>query len=68
MDESGRMGRYILTGSQNFLLLERISQSLAGRTAILHLLPFSRSELAAAGAAAKELDSALIIAIGTSGL
>ena len=62
------MGRYILTGSQNFLLLERISQSLAGRTAILHLLPFSRNKLAAADAAAKELDSVLIIAIGTSGL
>lgn len=37
--------KFILTGSQNFLLLERISQSLAGRTAILHLFPFSMEEL-----------------------
>lgn len=38
-------GRFILTGSQHFLLLERISQSLAGRVAVLHLLPLSLSEL-----------------------
>ncbi|MBI2193754.1 MAG: ATP-binding protein [Planctomycetes bacterium] len=38
-------GRFILTGSQNFLLLANISQSLAGRCAILHLLPFSLAEL-----------------------
>lgn len=46
VDEAHRPGQFILTGSQNFLLIERISQSLAGRCAILHLLPFSRSELA----------------------
>lgn len=38
-------GRFILTGSQNFLLLQNISQSLAGRCAVLHLLPFTRAEL-----------------------
>ena len=38
-------GRFILTGSQNFLLLEKVSQSLAGRCAVLHLLPFSLAEL-----------------------
>jgi predicted AAA+ superfamily ATPase len=37
--------KFILTGSQNFLLLEKISQSLAGRTAIFHLFPFSMEEL-----------------------
>lgn len=36
---------FVLSGSQNFLLLEQISQSLAGRTAILKLLPFSLAEL-----------------------
>ncbi len=46
-DNSGQMGNYILTGSQNFLLLERISQSLAGRVAIFTLLPFSYEELEA---------------------
>ena len=45
VDENGSGGRFILTGSQNFLLMEKISQSLAGRCAILHLLPFSHSEL-----------------------
>ena len=39
------VGRFILTGSQNFLLLQSISQSLAGRCAVLHLLPFSLAEL-----------------------
>lgn len=38
-------GRYILSGSQHFLLLQSISQSLAGRCAVLHLLPFSLGEL-----------------------
>lgn len=46
VDEDDRMGRYVLTGSQNFLLLEKVSQSLAGRTALFQLLPFSRAELA----------------------
>ncbi|TET33095.1 MAG: ATP-binding protein [Planctomycetota bacterium] len=41
-----RTGQYILSGSQNFLLLQSISQSLAGRCAVLHLLPFSQAELA----------------------
>ncbi len=41
--------RFILTGSANFLLMERVSQSLAGRTAVLHLLPFSLAELAQGG-------------------
>lgn len=35
----------VLSGSQNFLLSEKITQSLAGRTAILKLLPFSMKEL-----------------------
>jgi len=45
VDQNDLPGQYILTGSQNFLLLEKISQSLAGRCAVHHLLPFSRSEL-----------------------
>lgn len=38
-------GRYILTGSQNLALLESVSETLAGRTAVLHLMPFSAREL-----------------------
>ncbi len=37
-------GRYLLSGSQNLLLLERVSESLAGRAAILHLMPLSNRE------------------------
>jgi predicted AAA+ superfamily ATPase len=45
VDDDPRPGHFILTGSQNLLLLDGISQSLAGRTRILHLHPFSLSEL-----------------------
>lgn len=44
-DEHDTPGMYVLTGSQNFLLSDRISQSLAGRVAIARLLPFSLGEL-----------------------
>lgn len=59
VDSSGRMGRYVLTGSQNFLLLEKITQSLAGRAAILHLMPFSAAEVQSAGLLAPTLDEVL---------
>lgn len=41
-------GRFVLTGSQNFLLLEKITQTLAGRVYMLELLPFSQKELSVA--------------------
>lgn len=44
-DLQNEEGMYILTGSQNMLLMNSIDQSLAGRVAILHLLPFSHYEL-----------------------
>jgi hypothetical protein len=43
--DENRQIHFILTGSSNFLLMEKISQTLAGRTAVLHLLPFSFEEL-----------------------
>jgi uncharacterized protein len=43
--DENRHVQFILTGSSNFLLMEKISQTLAGRAAILHLLPFSFEEL-----------------------
>jgi uncharacterized protein len=49
VDADGRMGLYLLTGSQQFGLLSGITQSLAGRTAFVELLPFSFHELAQAG-------------------
>ncbi|HEB99363.1 MAG TPA: ATP-binding protein [Thiotrichales bacterium] len=38
-------GQYLLTGSQNLLLMERVTESLAGRAAMLRLLPLSRREM-----------------------
>ena len=48
-DEANRNGLYLLTGSHQPRLLEAVSQSLAGRTALLELLPFSFGELSKAG-------------------
>jgi len=45
VDTNKQMGEFILTGSQNFLLMEKINQSLAGRVAIATLLPLSVKEL-----------------------
>ncbi|RTZ66842.1 MAG: AAA family ATPase [Aquificaceae bacterium] len=45
VDKHKQNGRYILTGSHQLQLKEAITQSLAGRTGILHLLPLSISEL-----------------------
>lgn len=44
IDDDPRPGRWILTGSQSLTMMESVSQSLAGRTTVLHLLPLARSE------------------------
>ena len=56
VDQSNKEGEFVLTGSQNFLLFEKISQSLAGRVAIIKLLPFSLTELRGAGIGTKDID------------
>jgi predicted AAA+ superfamily ATPase len=58
-DENPRPGRFVLTGSQQFGLLSRISQSLAGRVGIIQLLPFSIRELDAAAHPLPNLDQIL---------
>lgn len=45
VDQHGISGEFLLSGSQNFLLMESVSQSLAGRAAVLKLLPLSNREL-----------------------
>ncbi|CAG4988522.1 hypothetical protein DYBT9275_00100 [Dyadobacter sp. CECT 9275] len=45
VDESKKMGQFILSGSQNFQLLNNITQSLAGRVALFKLLPFDFEEM-----------------------
>jgi len=49
VDEHSEPGRFILTGSQQFEVMTTISQSLAGRTALLKLLPLTIDELSTAG-------------------
>jgi len=49
VDADNRPGRFVLTGSHQLELHAAISQSLAGRTGLLHLLPLSIAELSAAG-------------------
>lgn len=44
-DERRSAGQFVLTGSQHFLLMEKITQSLAGRIALFNLLPLSLEEL-----------------------
>jgi predicted AAA+ superfamily ATPase len=46
LDETNKKGLFILTGSNNFLMQESISQSLAGRIGYLELLPLSLAEIA----------------------
>lgn len=45
VDTAGRVGMFVLTGSNQFDILSGVSQSLAGRIALVTLLPFSLSEL-----------------------
>jgi uncharacterized protein len=57
VDSDRRMGRFILTGSSQFALIEAVTQSLAGRSSLLTLLPFSLGELQAVQRAPTKLDT-----------
>ncbi|MCC5786618.1 MAG: ATP-binding protein [Phycisphaerales bacterium] len=59
IDEDPAPGRWILSGSQNFALLESVSQSLAGRSAVLHLLTLTRGEIARFPGPTRTLDELL---------
>ena len=56
VDLENKEGMYMLAGSHNFLLMQSISQSLAGRAAILKLLPFSHKEMSEGDILAKAVD------------
>lgn len=60
IDADPKPGRWILTGSQNLALLESVSQSLAGRSSVLHLLPLARSEVIRFKRHPKTLDEAIL--------
>lgn len=49
VDQQEEMGRYYLTGSQNFSVLREVAESMAGRVAVLHLDPFTPLEIANLG-------------------
>ena len=60
VDASGVMGQFVLTGSHNLSLLASVTQSLAGRTALVELLPFSIAELRDAKLLASDYPSQMI--------
>jgi predicted AAA+ superfamily ATPase len=58
VDADPQPGRFILTGSHQFELMTQVSQSLAGRTAVLRLLPFTLAEVQRLRGGAPSLDLA----------
>ena len=60
VDLEGSMGKYILSGSNNFLLMQSVSQSLAGRSAIFNLAPLSISELAVTDYYTKDVNKLML--------
>jgi predicted AAA+ superfamily ATPase len=59
VDDDPRPGRFVLTGSQQFEMLSKVGQSLAGRSAIGRLLPLSTGELDRAGLLADDYEELL---------
>ncbi|MEZ4268899.1 MAG: ATP-binding protein [Myxococcota bacterium] len=59
VDRDPRPGRFILTGSEHLSLTQATSQSLAGRTAMMHLLPLSWRELQSTPFAAEDLNTTM---------
>ncbi len=59
-DESGEMGQYILSGSQNFHLIKSMTQTLAGRVALFRLLPFDFQELESENLIAKKYNASCL--------
>jgi uncharacterized protein len=61
LDTNTKRGQFILTGSNNFLLQEQISQSLAGRAGYLELLPLSYAELQKAKLATENINHHILM-------
>lgn len=59
-NHSKKSNLFVITGSQNLLLLESVSQTLAGRIAFIQLLPFSLAELSTTSSKKQSLDSFLL--------
>jgi predicted AAA+ superfamily ATPase len=61
IDSKSKEGMYLLAGSHNFLMMQSIGQSLAGRTAILKLLPFSHQEMKNGGVLPKTVEDEIFM-------
>ena len=61
VDARARMGEFVITGSQQFGMLDNITQSLAGRVGLLQLLPLSLAELTASGMSLRTLEQTVWI-------
>jgi len=59
VDERGEMGQFIISSSQNFQLMQEITQSLAGRVAIFKLFPFEFMEMKNANWLSEELSETI---------
>ncbi len=59
IDENRQAGQWFLTGAQNFSLIHNVSQSLAGRVAVLTLLPFAMDEACEVPGLARSMDTIL---------
>ena len=66
IDEDRQPGQWLLSGSQNFALMEGVSQSLSGRLAVLTLLPFSIGESLGLGNRYKSIDQVIESIFGDS--
>lgn len=60
VDATGKMGQFILSGSQNFNLMKNITQSLAGRVAPFKLLPLDNNELKTSNLLPSDYSEAII--------
>jgi uncharacterized protein len=60
VDSSGKMGQYVLSGSQQFSLLAGVTQSLAGRASLIELHPLRLKELQDGGIQKTSLDQLLL--------
>lgn len=60
VDTSGKMGQYVLSGSQQFSLMAGVTQSLAGRASLIELHPLRLKELTDAGDTPASIDALML--------
>jgi uncharacterized protein len=61
VDNSGEMGQYVLSGSQQFSLMAGVTQSLAGRASLIELYPLRLEELVATGDKPPSIDRLMLM-------